>query len=103
MSREKAEAFGGVSMMRMLCRNRVMDYEKWWAIFSSHTTAHRDAGLELEHVWRDIDDPANVFFVFAVHDIDRARAFIDAPAAEEAGEESGVLEGEYHFVEGAAT
>jgi hypothetical protein len=86
-------------MTHMLCRNKVSDFTKWKNVFDSHVQAHREAGLKLEHVWRSIKDLNNVFFVFQVLDINKARAFIQAPDAEEAAKASGVIDGEYHFVE----
>jgi hypothetical protein len=83
----------------MLCRNRVADFGKWKAIFASHAQAHRDAGLRLLHLWRGLDDPDNVFFVFEVTSMKKARAFIGNPAAADAAKTSGVVEGEYHFLE----
>jgi hypothetical protein len=86
-------------MIQMLCRNRVEDYTRWKKIFDSHASAHRAAGLELTHLWRDVADPNNVYFLFTVCSMDRARAFITDPSAAEAGHASGVLEGEVHFLE----
>jgi hypothetical protein len=86
-------------MIVMLCRNRVVDYSKWKAVLESHVDAHRAAGLHLKDLWQDIEKPDNVFFVFEVDSIDRARAFISTPEAAEAGRVSGVLDGEYHFLE----
>ena len=89
-------------MLVMLCRNRVADFAKWKAVFDSHAEAHRAAGLRLRDLWRDIEEPNTVFFVFEVTSLDRARAFIGDPAAAKAGKESGVLDGEYHFLEASA-
>jgi hypothetical protein len=88
-------------MMYMLCRNRIADYSRWKAVFASHADAHRDAGLRLVTIWRGIEDPNNVFFLFEVASIEKARQFISNPEAVKVGEASGVLEGEYHFVEDA--
>ena len=44
-------------------------------------------------------NPDNVFFLFEVASLERAQAFISDPAAAEAGKISGVLDGEYHFLE----
>ena len=85
-------------MIRMLCRNKVADFLKWKAILDSHKDAHRQAGLTLESLWRVLDDPSNVFFVFAVADLNRAKAFISAPDAAKTGKDAGVLEGDYWFV-----
>lgn len=85
-------------MIRMLCRNKVADFGKWKAIFSTHKDAHRRAGLTLESLWQVVEDPRDVFFVFAVADLNRAKAFISSPDAGRAATESGVLEGDYWFV-----
>jgi hypothetical protein len=89
-------------MTYMLCRNRVADFAKWKAVFGSHAEAHKDAGLQLAKVWRGLEDPNEAFFLFEVGDMEKARKFISNPKATEAAQSSGVLEGEYHFVEDAA-
>jgi hypothetical protein len=89
-------------MIAMLCRNRVADYSRWRRVFDSHASAHRDAGLHLRNIWRGVEDPNQVFFLFEVTDSEKARAFIGNPAAAEAGKTSGVLDGEYHFLESSA-
>jgi hypothetical protein len=86
-------------MLVMLCRNRVADFAQWKAVFASHAPAHRDAGLRLMNLWRGVAEPNNVFFLFEVTSLDKAQAFISNPAAAEAGKASGVLDGEYHFLE----
>lgn len=88
-------------MTYMLCRNRVRDFEKWKAVFSSHAAAHREAGLHLEKIWRGVEDANNVFFLFAIESIEKARGFIGNPEAAKAGQASGVIDGEYHFLEAA--
>lgn len=85
----------------LLCRNRVADFAQWKAVFSSHAQAHQDAGLQLAGIWRSIEEPNNVFFMFEVADIEEAREFISDPEAAKAGEVSGVLDGEFHFIEDA--
>ena len=86
-------------MEYMLCRNRVTDFAKWKSIFDSHAEAHRAAGLRLVNLWRGIDEPRDVFFLFEVKDMAGARGFIDNPDAAEAGQDSGVVDGEWHFIE----
>ena len=86
-------------MLYMLCRNRVADFAGWKPVFESHVEAHRQAGLKLVHLWRELEDQSNVFFLFEVSDIEEAKAFITAPEAAATGKTSGVLDGEYHFVE----
>jgi hypothetical protein len=88
------------SMIHLLCRNRVINFSKWNEVFTSHIQAHRDAGLHLVNLWRSMEEPNNnIFFLFEVQSLEKARAFINAPEAAQAGKESGVLDGEYHFID----
>jgi hypothetical protein len=89
-------------MIALLCRNRVSDFSKWKCVFDSHARAHRNAGLHLQTLWRGVEEPNNVFFIFDVADLEKAQAFISNPAAAEAAKTSGVLDGEYHFLESSA-
>ena len=50
-------------------------------------------------LWRAMSDPNNVFFLFEVGNLDKAKAFINVPGASDAAKESGVIEGEYHFLD----
>ena len=86
-------------MIYMLCRNRVEDYARWRVVFDSHKEAHQSSGLRLIEMWRDLEDPNNIFFSLEVTDLASAREFISTPEAAEAGEVSGVIDGEAHFVE----
>ena len=66
-------------MTYMLCRNRVADFPRWRAVFASHEAAHRKAGLQLVNLWRSVEEPNNIFFLFEVASIDMAREFINDP------------------------
>lgn len=86
-------------MTEFLCRNRVEDYTKWRTVFDSHAEAHREAGFKLLRVWRALDDPQNVFFLFEVESVEKAQEFIDDPAAAEGAAQAGVIDGEYFFLQ----
>ena len=86
--------------MHLLCWNRVREFDRWMAVFASHKEAHRQAGLFLQGLWVQEDDPAVVHYVFEVRDRERAQAFISAPDAAGAAEKAGVTAGECHFVDG---
>jgi len=88
-------------MTYMLCRNRVADFARWKAIFSAHARAHSDAGLHLVKIWRALDEPNTIFFLFEVGSVEKAQQFISNAEAARAAESSGVMEGEYHFLEDA--
>jgi hypothetical protein len=87
-------------MIYMLCRNRVADYQTWRREFDSQKEASVEAGLALVKLWQSLDDPNNVFFLFKVDSLEKARAFISAPGNAEIGKAAGVLDGEIHFVVG---
>ncbi len=86
-------------MKRMLVRNKVKDFDVWKTIFDEQLAAAGEHGLKLENLWRVVDDPNNVFFIFTIDDLDRAHAFLNAPSSAEAGERSGVIDGEFWIVE----
>ncbi len=90
-------------MYELLCRNRVEDYARWRKLFDTNAPAAREAGLQLTDLWRGMEDPNNIFFLFRVSSVDRARTFIEDPAEAEVGAAAGVLDGEYHFLEKGTT
>ena len=92
-----AHAHGGIPMKYMLCRNRVRNFDNWKRVFDGHAGAHRGAGLKLVHLWQDDEIPSQVFFLFEIEDIARARAFVESHDAQKSAHESGLIEGEFHF------
>ena len=63
-------------MIELLCRNRVKDYNAWREIFDAQIKVHTDTGLHLSNLWQDVGDPNNIFFLFRVDDIEKARAVL---------------------------
>jgi hypothetical protein len=78
-------------MHYLLCKHKVADYTKWREVFDSHAEAQQAAGLEPLHVLRDVDDRNLVVMVFRVHDLEKAKAFTQTPAAREAADLAGVI------------
>ena len=62
---------------------RIRDFERWRAVFDSHESAHRAAGLRSRRLWREVPEAREVFFLFDVDDEARARAFVTAPEGAE--------------------
>jgi hypothetical protein len=75
----------------LFCRHKVVEYDAWRGVFDSHANAQREAGLHVLHVLRGADDPNLVVMLFRVDDVEKAKAFTEAPSASEAGRESGVI------------
>ncbi len=85
-------------MMVLLVRNKVKDFDRWKRIFDSQAEAGRAAGLNLIQLWQSVDDANDIFFLLEVEDRGRAEAFMNAPEAASTGDEAGVIEGDYHFL-----
>ena len=86
-------------MKYLLCHNDVEDYTKWRKLFDADAEAHMKSGLTLRNFWRELEKPNTVFFLFEVKDQDKAKAFLNAPDAKEHAKQSGVMKGDFHFVE----
>ena len=86
-------------MTFMLVRNRVADFAKWKSVFDAQDDKAQAAGLSVVNLWREVGDDNNVFFMLEVASIEQAQAFLDNPDSAKVGEASGVIDGEYHFVE----
>ncbi|MBI9052643.1 MAG: hypothetical protein JEY96_02430 [Bacteroidales bacterium] len=86
-------------MIYMLCRNLVKDFTKWKAIFDSQLSLQEDSGLILKDLWTELDNVNNVFFIFEVTNMQKAKELINDPESAKVGERSGVIDGECHFIE----
>ena len=85
--------------MQLLVRNRVADFATWLEVFLADAEPATAYGLKVTRLWRSADDPNNVFFLMDVDDVDRANAFMARPESRAAGEKSGVIDGEFYFVD----
>ncbi len=78
-------------MHYLLCKHKVADYTKWRRVFDADAGGQRESGLHLLHVLRDTADPDMVVLLFRADDLDKARAFTEAPSASESAQSSGVI------------
>ncbi len=60
-------------MHYILGRHRVGNFASWKKTIETDRDRHLAMGLHFEEVWRNIDDPEEIFFTFEVDDLDRAR------------------------------
>jgi hypothetical protein len=70
----------------------VADFSSWKRVFDSHAAAQRESGLRVEKVLRNLEDPNEVFLLFEVSDLEKARGFVSSPEVPGARRESGVLD-----------
>ena len=85
--------------MQLLVRNKVKDFSTWHAYFEADSAVAVEYGVTLVYLWQTVDDPNDVFFLLDVEDVDRANAFMARPESQEIGVRSGVIDGEFHYLE----
>ena len=86
-------------MLQLLVRNRVKDFSEWYVYFMQDSATAGGYGVTLARLWQTADDPNNVFFLLDIKDVDRANAFMARPESQEIGVISGVIDGEFHYLE----
>lgn len=86
-------------MPYMLVRNTVSDFDTWKAVFDEQGPAAAEAGFDLIHLWRSMDDPHEVFFLLRFDEVKRARAYLEAPHQPGVGERAGVTDGEIWYLQ----
>lgn len=79
-------------MTYLLVRHKVADFPGWKRVFDSHSAAQEAAGLRIERVLRNVDDPDEVVLLFEVTDLEGAREFVGSSEVPEAQRESGVVD-----------
>ena len=56
----------------------VADFDAWLDVFKSDARARKSVGIIDMNVWRDPDQPNHAVALFAVADLEKARAFFDS-------------------------
>lgn len=92
---------GGCVKLWMFVWHRVADFERWKAVYHAQSEPREEAGLRLEWLRQDDTDPNHFIFLLEVSDRERAERFVNDPAAAQAGEDAGVIEGGYYYVSDA--
>lgn len=78
-------------MHYMLVRHEVKDFNQWKAVLDAQAKAHQGAKMELMHVWRDSDNPKMVVFLLRLHDVEKAKTFLNTPDVDNIGGKAGVV------------
>ncbi len=79
-------------MPYLLVRHKVADFSTWKAAYDSHSQARQKAGLQEEHLLRNIDDPNVVILLFEADDIQKAQEFANSSDLREAMQKAGVID-----------
>jgi hypothetical protein len=62
-------------------RFKIQDVEAWKQIIESDKLVHKAAGMHFKQVWKNIDNPVEIFFIFEVEDVNRAKLFLQKAGA----------------------
>jgi hypothetical protein len=79
-------------MLYVMIRHKVADFAKWKLAYDAHAPARQSAGLNEEHLLRNIDNPNEVVLLFAAEDLKKAQAFAASSDLREAMQRAGVIE-----------
>lgn len=79
-------------MSYLLVRHKVGEFHEWKRVFDAHKDAQRHAGLRIERVMRNLYAPNEVFLLFEVLDLAKARSFVHSSEVPKAQEEAGVID-----------
>ena len=69
-------------MDHILARIRGAKMEDVKSMLRADSSKHAEQGLILRHIWRNLDDPDEILFIFTTPDLNRARKFIEIAYAE---------------------
>jgi hypothetical protein len=79
-------------MPHLLVRHKVSDFSKWKPSYDAHSPARKEAGLQEEHLLRNMDNPNEVFLLFEVKDVEKAKEFGASANLREAMQDAGVVD-----------
>jgi hypothetical protein len=77
-------------MAHILARLNGVKPEGVKKILKADAAKHAAEGLYLEHVWQNVDEPEEVFFLFLTTDLHHAKQFIDRIHTQERNDNPGV-------------
>ena len=76
--------------IRVMIRHKVKDWDAWKKSFDSHKQVRIDAGLTDRVISYTVGDNHHVTLVFAVADMDKAKAFMNSQDLKDKMKEAGV-------------
>jgi hypothetical protein len=79
-------------MAFMLTRAKVRDFNTWKPSYDAHQAARSDAGLTEKYLLRNADDANEIFLLFEVQDLNRAKTFAASTDLRDRMQESGVVD-----------
>ncbi len=79
-------------MPYILVRHKVADYTKWKPVFDEHGTSRQASGSKGGYLFRNIDDPNEVFVLLEWTDLEQARQLGQSEDLRQAMQRGGVVD-----------
>jgi len=87
-------------MAYLIVHHSVEDYAKWKPVFDEHAASRKASGSKGGHLFRNPDNPNELFILFEWDDLERARQFTRSDDLREAMQRAGVVGmPDLHFLE----
>lgn len=91
-------------MAHLLVHHKIEEYNKWKSAFDGHSSARAEHGSMGGKVFRNADDPNDIFVLLEISSIDEAKKLAQSDDLKEAMQKAGVIsKPEVYFIEEAAT
>lgn len=58
-----------------------VDIKLWKQVVNSDTALHKEAGMHFQRVWKNVDNPGEIFFLFRLENVARAKKFLEETGA----------------------
>ena len=60
---------------------QIENVEAWKQLIESDKAAHKEAGLHFRQVWKNTDNPKEIYFLFEAEDLKKAKSFLQEAGA----------------------
>jgi hypothetical protein len=79
-------------MSHLLIRHKVADFAKWKASYDHHAGVRKAAGLTESNLLRSAENPNEVFILFTVSDVNKAKALTGSADLRAEMQKAGVVD-----------
>ncbi|MFO7526730.1 MAG: hypothetical protein R6W68_14855 [Ignavibacteriaceae bacterium] len=87
-------------MAHILIHHKIEEYNKWKPAFDNHSDARAENGSKGGKVFRNADDPNDIFVLLEISSIENAKKFVSSDSTREAMKNAGVIGmPEIYFIE----
>jgi uncharacterized protein (DUF1330 family) len=77
-------------MTKVIVKHRVVDYDRWYPVFTEHGEVRRTHGATGHSIEREVADPNSLIIVNEFATLEGARAFTQDPSLQDAMTRAGV-------------